>query len=347
MGYDAGYVQTAPGRGYQRDIIYNHCALVDKGRCGPRCSIGDRVYVQEKPMAKTNTLRSGPGTILGRAKDRLLGAVRAGRVVDEEMLEETLGDAEPEEGRREPAFEIHNHHHAGGEDRMRRARDKEEEEEDKRTEDRIRRIVADAMTPVLDALDARLKKLTSDKEEEDDKKGKDKEREDGETEDNEKILGHLEMEAPPGTNDRARLRRARDSSFMADSFQETAALAEVLCPGIRVPTFDSAASPKKSLDSICNLRRTALDHAYHADVAVRQTVDAIGGKNYATMDCGQLRPVFLAAGEFKKLANNGAGGGGRTTDAREGYRGGGAVGGPKLTLADINKRNRDFYSKRA
>jgi uncharacterized protein len=41
-GYEARYEQTAPGRAIQRDIVGNHVALVERGRCGPRCAIGDK-----------------------------------------------------------------------------------------------------------------------------------------------------------------------------------------------------------------------------------------------------------------------------------------------------------------
>lgn len=41
LGYDADYVEISPGKGVQRNIFGNHVALVDKGRCGSRCSIGD------------------------------------------------------------------------------------------------------------------------------------------------------------------------------------------------------------------------------------------------------------------------------------------------------------------
>lgn len=41
-GYDAEYEQTAVGYGRQLNIIGNHVALVDKGRCGERCAIGDK-----------------------------------------------------------------------------------------------------------------------------------------------------------------------------------------------------------------------------------------------------------------------------------------------------------------
>lgn len=47
-GYDADYEQTGKGKGIQRNIIGNHVALVDKGRCGSRCSIGDRNTMAEK-----------------------------------------------------------------------------------------------------------------------------------------------------------------------------------------------------------------------------------------------------------------------------------------------------------
>lgn len=40
-GYDAEYEQLAVGRGRQTNIVGNHVALVERGRCGPRCAIGD------------------------------------------------------------------------------------------------------------------------------------------------------------------------------------------------------------------------------------------------------------------------------------------------------------------
>jgi Uncharacterized protein conserved in bacteria (DUF2213) len=51
-GYNPDYLQLLdedgepiPGEGEQINIIYNHLALVDRGRCGARCSIGDRKTV--------------------------------------------------------------------------------------------------------------------------------------------------------------------------------------------------------------------------------------------------------------------------------------------------------------
>jgi hypothetical protein len=44
-GYDAEYSQDAPGHGAQHNIRGNHVALVDQGRCGPACRIGDAACV--------------------------------------------------------------------------------------------------------------------------------------------------------------------------------------------------------------------------------------------------------------------------------------------------------------
>ena len=41
IGYDCDYFETGPGTAEQRNIRINHFALVDSGRCGPRCAIGD------------------------------------------------------------------------------------------------------------------------------------------------------------------------------------------------------------------------------------------------------------------------------------------------------------------
>lgn len=47
-GYDADYEQISPGRAKQKLITGNHVALVDKGRAGSRCAIGDKDSMQHK-----------------------------------------------------------------------------------------------------------------------------------------------------------------------------------------------------------------------------------------------------------------------------------------------------------
>jgi len=44
VGYKADYEETGPARGKQKNILCNHLALVQDGRCGPVCRIGDKAY---------------------------------------------------------------------------------------------------------------------------------------------------------------------------------------------------------------------------------------------------------------------------------------------------------------
>jgi hypothetical protein len=78
-GYDADYEQLAVGRGRQMNIVGNHVALVERGRCGPRCAIGDA------EVAKTTDAKAKRTW-----KDRVLTAFRA---KDEAALEEALEGA--------------------------------------------------------------------------------------------------------------------------------------------------------------------------------------------------------------------------------------------------------------
>jgi len=49
-GYEATYVEIAPGRGRQEGIVGNHVALVVSGRCGPDCAIQDHAPRKEPRM---------------------------------------------------------------------------------------------------------------------------------------------------------------------------------------------------------------------------------------------------------------------------------------------------------
>lgn len=87
-GYDADYDEIAPGMGRQRNIIGNHVALVDKGRCGELCAIGDQM------MAVATPKRAAPrrGTTF---HDQLLSRFYAG---DEEGIK-ALAELPEMEGR--------------------------------------------------------------------------------------------------------------------------------------------------------------------------------------------------------------------------------------------------------
>ncbi|MGY2438567.1 DUF2213 domain-containing protein [Pseudomonas sp. SDO52101_S400] len=78
-GYDADYEQLAVGRGRQMNIVGNHVALVERGRCGPRCAIGD------SEVAKTTDAKTKRTWM-----DRVRTAFKA---KDEAALEEALEGA--------------------------------------------------------------------------------------------------------------------------------------------------------------------------------------------------------------------------------------------------------------
>jgi hypothetical protein len=58
LGYEADYEQVSPGRGVQRNIVVNHVALVERGRCGPRCAIGDKAMTQKVKRSFADRIRA-------------------------------------------------------------------------------------------------------------------------------------------------------------------------------------------------------------------------------------------------------------------------------------------------
>jgi len=72
-GYDADFVEVAPGLGKQTNIIGNHVALVYEGRCGSECAIVDHVHNQGGQDMKL--------------KERLLAIF--GKALDEAALPDT------------------------------------------------------------------------------------------------------------------------------------------------------------------------------------------------------------------------------------------------------------------
>jgi hypothetical protein len=109
-GYDAEYEQLGPGRARCLNIVGNHVALVDRGRCGPHCAIGDQAMALPKSVQRA------------RFMDRFRRAVKRGSVVDAlaavteaehdpEMLGEIISD---EMMGGESGGGVHVHLHNGG-----------------------------------------------------------------------------------------------------------------------------------------------------------------------------------------------------------------------------------------
>ena len=346
-GYDVDYEELAPGRLAQKNIRINHVALVDSGRCGPRCAIGDRSPANEEivPMARSNAKKKvgdvfdafrralkGSTSLSAKDKEELEKAIKE----EEDELPEELKEHEFKPGHDDaeetPApghhIEVHTHMPAA-------AAAAEHDDEDGELEERVSRLetaiheLAEMVRSMGSGGEEPVEGATTDEPAGEEGKA---------------ILGQLELEAPPGA-EATDVRGAKDSRFLVDSFQATSATAEILAPGIRLPTFDQKGDPKKNFKVICDLRRSALDLASLQPDTRGMIEEVLAGRAFDVkkMTCDAVRGTFLAVGAMKRHANNSSTT--RTGDgALEVRRHGEPVGNVK-NLKDLQKVYDEHYKR--
>jgi hypothetical protein len=182
--------------------------------------------------------------------------------------------------------------------REKKERDEAEakEKEIEAKDEEFKKEVRDSITKLTDAVGKLVKDKAKDEEEEEAKGKKKNEDEDEE-----------EMEEETGTAD---ARKARDSALLEDSFNDIKAKAEIIAPGIQMPTFDAKADPKKTFrDCHCGLRRKALQQATQ-DTETAEIVKTVRGRaldsaEILKMSCGQVRTIFNGVAAMKANRNNG------------------------------------------
>lgn len=129
-----------------------------------------------------------------------------------------------------------------------------------------------------------------------------------------------------------------DSAGLAADYQDVIGRAEILVPGVKMPTFDAKAKATATTDALCSFKRQVLQTALTG--AGRPHVEAMNpsGASVASMTCDAVGYVFQAASELAKASNNRTGVGlpGRSTQDA------GRQAGP-VTPAQINERNRNYY----
>jgi hypothetical protein len=305
-GYDCGYVDLGGGKGKQFNIRYNHVALVEMGRCGAECRIGDENPEGVIEMKKWLEQLKAAFTTKDEAKIKtLLETVPTGDETSGVHLH--IGESAKKDEETESAA----------------ARSKWNDEAIEKKFGEHEKMMGDNHKSVMDAIGEISKKL-------------DKPAEDAAEE--KEVEGALKEEAPAGTGDA----RMKDSAPLQDIFRATVSMAEIIAPGIHVPTFDSAMAATKTYKNICGLRRKALTLGAN-DSATNGMIESALGRAFTNdslekMDCGQVRTLFFAVGALKRTANNAgnAGDGTRRTADAELKR--------PLTLADINARNEKFYA---
>ncbi|MDR0238129.1 DUF2213 domain-containing protein [Acinetobacter sp.] len=278
LGYDAHYTEISPGKGVQSNIVVNHIALVDKGRCGSQCSIGDSFMSKKTQKAPWY--------------QALLGAKKT--------IDEALENTKPTE-----------------DDESEETKDDDEESGTNTGDSVINRQIL----KTLKTLDSRLGVL--------EKKTKDTENEETEDEDDEPTQDDiLKAEAA------AKLSEEGVRNHTGDSLKEVISRVEILSPGYRIPTFDSANNGK----AVQNTKRSVLKTAYatqDGQIAIAPFVGA--NPDFDKLPAHTIDAAFVGASELIKQINNSKGvrSGVLTKD----------FGRTAPSIADINAKNRAYWNK--
>ncbi len=203
-------------------------------------------------------------------------------------------------------------------------KDDEPEDDDKgKTADALGKIMKK-----LNTMDAQIKQLQKTKDSDDPKK----ETEDDTEEEPTKDDGDLTKAEPAKKLDEGGVEK-----YTGDSLQDIRSRAEILAPGLKLPTLDSAS---KDIGKVADTaKRNALKLAYATADGVKTIGPFVGGAN-ANIDALPSHTVdaaFIGASELIKQQNNAKGV--RTGVTTRDF------GRQAPTIADINAKNRAFWNK--
>lgn len=277
-GYDGERESTGPGRGRFTRIIGNHVALVEKGRAGPACAIGDEIMTEVKDEAARPAQAEGESAV-ERALMVTLDSDQMKMIAD--AVADIRARLDKLEGVKDEATA----------DAEKKDDDEKDDKEDNECKDALNpsdigtaghadsdpvntgnQLVELGATPSLSA---------------------------SPEEENVQPVEDKKADEDCKTMD------AETASQMRQIFQDAVAKAEILSPGIKLPAFDAKASKKACVDAIVGLRKEALKRAY-ADNARKDFVErVIGGKtSFDAMPEPLLNVTFNAASELARAANN-------------------------------------------
>lgn len=357
-GYEADYEQTNIGQGDQTNILGNHVALVERGRCGPRCAIGDQSHFTSRK----------PPTMATQVKGRSSGIPAQRRKISQAtidaLMEELNGNGPDastmDDGELSGPADSHTHIHIHGIGSTATAGAGAGAVDVNDTDP-----AAGGNTGTPDPMEARfasiengMKELTalvqsmvkgasgqggSGGEDPSGTKTGDEEEDDPDmVKDENPFATKKDDDAEEKKDAKA---KTNDSQALETSYQGALSGCEVLVPGFRMPTFDSKAKRATTIDAMCNARRKALD-AFSATTEGQQIIESVSGVktvDTVALGCSQVATLFQAAVGAKKLLNNGN----ATRDAgRMGtqLQQPGAVKKGPTNLAEMNKFNREHYA---
>ena len=291
LGYDADYLEVSKGKGIQSNILGNHVALVDSGRCGSRCSIGDSFM----PKANQSWLEKQ--------------LMKARRTIDEALAEAKDTEDDDDE-----------------------TKDDDEETASSKTGDAA---VNRQILKTLKTLDKRMTALEK-------KKTKDAETSEEETKDDDDESETKDTDEDTKTEDDVLDAEKADTlskegvqNHTGDSLQEVLVRAEILSPGFKTPTFDSA----KNGNAVLNTKRQVLKQAFTTDAGQTAIKPFIGSNtNFDSLPAHTVDAAFVGASELIKQQNNQRGI--RTGISTKDF------GRAPKSVEDINASNRDFWKNR-
>lgn len=320
-GYTAEYEITGPGRARQLDIIGNHVALVKQGRCGGRCAIGDHAVTdQVTPMA---------------------AKTKAGKITLKDALAQVLATHDEGVPASTSGTEVHVHLHG-----RKGAADADETPPAPKPPapaPAALDAVSAALKPITDslaAINARLDKIEGGKPAADAEKSEAEQKAEKEKLDEEAA----KKEAPKKDAKDSAVTLTKDA--VPGAIADFKSQAELLVPGIKLPTLDSAADPKIIQDTLCAQRRSVLSTAIMLPASSAILLPLLA--NQPTVDrmtCDAVSMVFVAASEVARTKNNASSGGsGGTAGVPAGARkvGDQLFTGP-ISPREINARNRARY----
>lgn len=383
-GYDAEYAQISPGEGRQHLIVGNHVALVDKGRCGPRCYIGDHDMAGSRGMVSLDAIQA-------RYRDAISRAAKAGdaQTVDElvselqrvsGMMGDILSGANEQGGFAKidapieakttsdnNGMHIHLHNGGGatsmggdeggappsfgGEDPAADPAGGGSMQEILQRIEALERAIAilaqengEEMAPEEENAPPGGDRRTVDRG------GRGRVRDEAPTAPDTDMPDDAPREDTGGPTEEGRLtgdrRRASvgDSTSLKGPWQELLSRAEVLAPGIRMPTFDAKASAKSTQEAMCGFRRKVLNEALKED-DTRDVIENIheGRPELRQMTCDAVKTLFNAASSMVQQANSKR----AVAHVQDGvnYRDMPGNKNMQATVQGINQKNADFWAK--
>ena len=335
-GYDADYEEIKPGYARQFGIIINHVAIVENGRCGPRCAIMDEDTLKLKSPSGT-----GNEKMTGDINSALANLSAA---LNKSNLTRDNGSMADEQEILTLALEGLNNRLADLERRLpvrdRRRRDDDDDDDDRRSRDRRHhndRYSRDDDDDDWRSRDRRDARRRDDDDDDDDRRSRDddddrrsrdrrdvrrrddddddrrsRDRRDVRRDDDDdahftdKRTRNNELEVEAGEKNKDRVHKAKDSALLEDSWKETISLAECLLPGVQAPKFTRDAKPGDTLTALCEFRKSVLSATFTKPEGRALILELNRGEapDFKGMSCAAARSLFRDCAIIAKRTNN-------------------------------------------